>query len=83
MEYDNNGQDEPPGSHYSRQPRPIVPPTVLVTELDSGALVLQGRPDGPRVYLSPTDAVSLKREVAAAFGNSHLTAANDDQAQVR
>jgi hypothetical protein len=44
-----------------------IPPTVLVTEMDNGTLVLQGRPDGPRVHLSPKDAVPLRRELAAAF----------------
>jgi hypothetical protein len=45
-----------------------VPSTVLVTALDNGTLVLQGRPDGPRVYLSPADAAPLTRELAVAFG---------------
>lgn len=64
---------------------PIMPPsmallpTVLVTELDSGELVIQGRPDGPRVYLSPDDAVPLKRELARAFGSSALTHYNNRQ----
>lgn len=44
-----------------------IPPTVLVTQLDTGELVLQGRPDGPRAYLSPADAMPLKQELAAAF----------------
>ena len=44
-----------------------MPPTVLLTELDNGTLVLQGRPDGPRVRLSSADAVPLKRELAAAL----------------
>lgn len=44
-----------------------MPPTVLVTELESGELVIQGRPDGPRVRLSPSDAPPLRWELAAAF----------------
>ncbi len=48
-------------------PSVSVPPTVLVTEMDTGALVLQGRRDGPRVHLSSKDAVPLRRELAAAF----------------
>ncbi|MGH3548575.1 MAG: hypothetical protein ACRDQU_10800 [Pseudonocardiaceae bacterium] len=47
-----------------------MPPTVLVTEMDNGAVILQGRPDGPRVYLSRAEAVPLKRELAAAFGST-------------
>lgn len=49
-----------------------VPPTVLVTEMDNGALILQGRPDGPRVYLTPDQAVGLRRELATAFRSSEL-----------
>lgn len=44
-----------------------VPPTVLVTAMDTGALIVQGRPDGPRVYLTPGEAVALRRELATAF----------------
>jgi hypothetical protein len=47
-----------------------VPPTVLVTEMDHGALILQDRPDGPRVYLGPGDAIALRRELISAFGNA-------------
>ncbi|MDQ2883715.1 MAG: hypothetical protein M3Y48_21795 [Actinomycetota bacterium] len=55
-------------------PSTAVPPTVLVTELDNGALLLQGRPDGPRTYLSPADdALALRRELAAAFRRSELS----------
>jgi hypothetical protein len=56
------------GTRRSTQLDAVVPPTVLVTALDNGTLVLQGRPDGPQVYLTPAGAVSLKRELAAAFG---------------
>jgi hypothetical protein len=48
---------------------------LLVTELDSGELVIQGRPYGPRVYLCPDDSVPLKQELAGAFGSSVLAAA--------
>ena len=44
-----------------------VPPTVLVTETDTGALIVQGRPEGPRVYLSLGEAAALRRELATAF----------------
>lgn len=55
--------------------RPKMPmlPTVLVTELDNGTLIVQGRPDGPRAYLSPAEAVSLRPELARAFGRPDLT----------
>lgn len=45
-----------------------VPPTVLVTEVDNGALIVQGRPDGPRMHLTPGQAVALRGELATAFG---------------
>ena len=41
--------------------------TVLVTELDDGALVVQGQPEGPRAYLNSADATPLKQELTAAF----------------
>lgn len=47
-----------------------VPPTVLVTELDNGTLILQGRPDGPRVSLTPGQAIALRRELATAFASA-------------
>lgn len=47
-----------------------VPPTVLVTELDNGVLIVQGRPDGPRVSLTPSQAIALRRELATAFGRA-------------
>ncbi|MGH3669105.1 MAG: hypothetical protein ACRDSH_00495 [Pseudonocardiaceae bacterium] len=52
-------------------------PTVLVTELDTGALVIQGRPDGPRAYLHPDDAVPLKQELAAAFERAEKVVQNN------
>lgn len=59
-----------------------VPPTVLVTELDNGTLVLQGRPDGPRAYLSLADAAPLKRELAVAFRRTEREP-HDDQDDAR
>jgi hypothetical protein len=47
-----------------------VPPTVLVTAMDKGVQILQGRPDGPRVSLTPGRALALRRELAAAFGSA-------------
>ena len=41
--------------------------TVLVTELDDGALVVPGQPQGPRAYLNSADATPLKQELTAAF----------------
>jgi hypothetical protein len=54
-----------------------------VTELDNGTLILQGRPDGPRVWLNPEEAVPLKRQLAAAFGRTRLAAADAGQDEIR
>jgi hypothetical protein len=51
---------------------------VLVTELDTGELVIQGRPDGPRVRLSPDDALPLRWELAAAFERAEQIVPSDD-----
>lgn len=48
--------------------RAVAPTTVEVSDLSDGALFLQIWPGGPSTYLSPADAVSLKRELVAAFG---------------
>jgi hypothetical protein len=50
-----------------------MPPTVVVTELDNGTLILQGRPDGPRMSLKPDEAVPLRLALAMAFGSPDLT----------
>lgn len=64
---------------HSTRPYVTVPPTALVTELDNGTLILQGRPNGPRVWLRPNEAIPLKRELKAAFEHTELGAAGDDQ----
>lgn len=78
----NDGSSElPPPLHIGRNIHPgvSVPPTILVTELDNGALVLQGRPDGPRVRLSSADAIPLRRELAAAFVLGDVRCAVDQE----
>jgi hypothetical protein len=65
------------GVGRSIRPRTTVPPTVLMTELDTGTLILQGRPDGPRVHLCPAEAVPLRRELAAAFRRTQLELRGD------
>lgn len=65
--------------HHGNGQSMTTPSTMLITELDSGALVLQGRPDGPRAYLSPADAAPLKRELAAAFERTELNTVGDNQ----
>ena len=68
---------------YGILPRTGMPPTVLMTELNDGTLVLQGRPDGPRAYLEQAEAIPLKRELTAAFERTRLAAAGDDQGDAR
>ena len=76
-------QDQQLGGRIDIPPGMLMPPTVLVTELDNGTLILQGRPDGPRVWLEPDKAAPLKRELAAAFDRFALAAAGNDQGEVR
>jgi hypothetical protein len=76
-------QDQQLGGRIDIPPGMLMPPTVLVTELDNGTLILQGRPDGPRVWLEPDEAAPLKRELAAAFDRFELAAAGSDQGEVR
>lgn len=61
------------------RPATTVPPTVLMTELDDGMLMLQGRPDGPRVWLKPAEAIPLRYELARAFGSSAAFATRNDE----
>lgn len=67
-----NGQTDQLQRSVGRSVRPgtTVPSTVLITELDNGTLIAQGRPDGPRLHRSPADAMPLRRELAAAFGRT-------------
>lgn len=76
-------QQQPSGTGRSIRPGITVPPTVLVTGLDNGTLILQGRPDGPRVWLEPADAGPLRRVLAAAFGCTELAAAGHGQDNAR
>lgn len=66
------GEQPPRGIGRSLRRKVSMPSTVLITALDNGTLILQGRPDGPRVYLSQADAVSLRRELAQAFGSAEV-----------
>lgn len=69
--------EQPRGIGRSLRAGIAIPPTVLVTQLDTGELVLQGRPDGPRAYLSPADAMPLKQQLAAAFERAEQVAQRD------
>ncbi|MGH3765088.1 MAG: hypothetical protein ACRDS0_16090 [Pseudonocardiaceae bacterium] len=81
--HEADDQDEltQPTHEHSTRHRTAIPSTMLVTELDNGALIIQGRPEGPRVYLSRVDAVPLRRELAAALeGTAELL--RSDQGEV-
>jgi hypothetical protein len=54
----------------------LPPPMVLVTELDNSTLILQGRPDGPRVWLESDEAAPLRRALARAFGSPDLVSSS-------
>jgi hypothetical protein len=58
-----------------------MPPTVLVTELDDGVLILQGRPDGPRVHLSRVDALPLRLELAVVGSAERALPGDQDEAR--
>lgn len=65
-----NESDEQPtrgASGRTMRARAVAPSTVEVSDLSDGALFLQIWPGGPSAYLSPADAVPLKRELVAAF----------------
>ncbi len=73
-QHHGDGQDQQQlGSGRSIRPGTGVPLTVLVANMGDGSLFLQGRRDGPSVYLNLTDAVPLRRELASAFGSPDLT----------
>lgn len=74
---DGNSEQPPLGIGRSIRSGVSMPPTVLVTEMDNGALILQGRPDERRVYLSRADAVALRRELARAFGSADVRCASE------
>ncbi len=66
-----------PGIDPSIRPGTAVPPTVLIADMYGGGLFLQGWREGPNAYLTSSDAISLRRELAAAFGTPELTLPGD------
>lgn len=58
------------GIGRSIRPGTAVPPTVLIADMGDGSLFLQGWRDGPSVYLSRSDAMPLRQELAGAFGST-------------
>jgi hypothetical protein len=70
---DGDGQ-HPQQDDIQRSIRPGTgtPPTVLVADMGNGALFVEGWRDGPSAYLSPSDALPLRRVLAMVFGSTVL-----------
>jgi hypothetical protein len=75
-EHHSDEQNQQLGSRIDIPTEMPMPPTVLVTELHNGTLILQGRPDGPRVWLEPDEALPLRRALARAFGSPDLVSSS-------
>lgn len=67
------------GVGRSLRPGTAVPPTILISDMGSGAVYLEGWRVGPSVYLTAEDAAGLRRELAKAFGADD-TAERDEPA---
>lgn len=78
---DSGGQTST-GIGCSIRPGTAVPHSVLVSDMVDGSLLLEGWRNGPSAYLSPADAMPLRRQLAAAFGSSRRTS-NGDQGETR
>ncbi len=66
-----DGQDQQQHSiGRSIRPGTAVPPAVFLADMCDCGLFLQGWRDGPSAYISPFDAIPLRRELAAAFGSA-------------
>ncbi len=70
---DDNGVQTLRGISRSIRPGTAVPPTVLVSDMGNGILVIEGWREGPSTYLCSTDAAPLRRELVRAFGSTDLT----------
>jgi hypothetical protein len=65
-----------PGIEHSIRPDTAVPPTVLIADMCDGSLFLQGWREGPNAYLTSSDDIPLRRELAA-FGTPKLPLLGD------
>lgn len=70
---DDNSEQTSSGTGRSIRPGTAVPRSVLVSDMGEGSLFLEAWREGPSAYLSPADAVPLRRALAAAFGSPDLT----------
>jgi hypothetical protein len=69
---DDSGDQATSDTGRSIRPSTAVPARVLVSEMGDGSLLLEAWREGPSAYLSPADALSLRRQLAAAFGSLPL-----------
>ena len=59
------------GKHYSVNTKPVLrPPTMLVSEMASGAFLVQGYPTGRSVYVRAEDAWALREVLEAIFAQT-------------
>jgi hypothetical protein len=78
---DDSSEQTSSGTGRSIRPGTAVPRSVLVSDMGEG-LLLEAWREGPSAYLSPVDAVPLRRALAAAFGSPDLTpSGNQGRAQ--
>jgi hypothetical protein len=79
---DDNSEQTSSGTGRSIRPGTAVPRSVLLSDMGEGSLLLYGWWEGPSAYLSPADAVPLRRALAAAFSSPDLTpSGNQGQTQ--
>ncbi len=69
----DSGDQASSGAGRSIRPGTAVPSKVLVSTMGDGSLLLEGWREGPSAYLSPADALPLRRQLAVAFGSPHRT----------
>jgi len=55
---------------YSIRPGVARPSTILVTELDTGAFMVQGYPTGVTAYVSAVHSRALRDALDAAYGRT-------------
>ena len=72
---DGNGKQIQASSNTRRRIRPgmAVPGSGPVSDTGDGPLLREDWQAKPRAYLSPADAVPLRRQLAAAFGSPNIT----------
>ncbi len=69
----DGGEQAPSGAGRSIRPGTAVPSRVLVSDMGDSSLLLEGWREGPRAYLSPADALPLRRQLTVAFGSPQRT----------